>query len=132
MPRRPRQYLPGMPYHVRQRGNNRQACFFENDDRRVYLNLLQTVLKRYDVSLHAYVLMTNHVHLLMTPVAADGVSRSMQVLASRYAHHINKKYGRTGSLWEGRHKSSAVQSDRYLLTCYRYIEMNPVVNGQLN
>ncbi|MEM8499840.1 MAG: transposase [Pseudomonadota bacterium] len=126
MPRRPRQYLPGLSYHVRQRGNNRQACFFEINDRQVYVDLLQTVLKRYGVSLHAYVLMTNHVHLLMTPATIDGISRAMQVLASRYAYHINKTHGRTGSLWEGRHKSSAVESDRYLLACYRYIEMNPV------
>ena len=116
MPRRLRQYLPGMPYHVRQRGNNREACFYCDDDQRFYLELLQTMLERYSVALHAYVLMTNHVHLLMTPEYDDGISQVMKVVASRYAYHINKTYGRTGTLWEGRHKSSVVDTESYLLT----------------
>jgi putative transposase len=115
-----------MPYHVRQRGNNRQACFFEVADYQHYLDLLSIMLKRYQVSLHAYVLMTNHVHLLMTAEDKEGISQVMKVVASRYAYHMNKSYGRTGSLWEGRHKSSVVDSENYLLTCYRYIELNPV------
>jgi len=115
-----------MPYHVRQRGNNQQACFFEVADYQHYLDLLSIMLKRYQVSLHAYVLMTNHVHLLMTAEDKEGISQVMKVVASRYAYHMNKSYRRTGSLWEGRHKSSVIDSERYLLTCYRYIELNPV------
>lgn len=132
MPRRPRQYLPGMPYHVRQRGNNREACFHHPDDRLIYLDLLGSALKRYEVSLHAFVLMTNHVHLLMTPQDGEGISQVMKVVASRYAYHMNKSYQRTGTLWEGRHKSSVVDTDKYLLTCYRYIEMNPVAAHMVN
>jgi putative transposase len=129
MPRKPRMYLPGVPAHVVQRGNNRAACFFTDDDYQFYLECLGQGLRRYRVELHAYVLMTNHVHLLLTPEDADGISRLMQHLARLYVLYINKTYGRSGTLWEGRHKASLVQADRYLLTCYRYIELNPVAAG---
>jgi putative transposase len=119
-------YIPGYTYHVVQRGNNREACFFGGADYRLYLDLLGESLHRYATRLHAYVLMTNHVHLLMTPLAADSISRTMKTLASRYAFFLNKSYCRTGTIWEGRHKASIVQTDRYLLKCYRYIELNPV------
>ena len=132
MPRRARMYIAGLPFHVIQRGNNRQPCFFDADDRHLYLHLLAASLHRYEVALHAFVLMTNHVHLLMTPHAGDGVSRVMRVTGSRFAQAMNRKYERTGSLWEGRHKASVVQEDSYLLRCYRYIESNPVRAGMVS
>jgi putative transposase len=119
-------YLSGLPYHVIQRGNNREACFIEPENYLYYLELWKELSTRYGVSVHAYVLMTNHVHFLVTPDRADAVSNAMKVAGSRYAQYINKKYRRTGTLWEGRHRASLVQSDRYLLTCMRYIELNPV------
>ena len=119
-------YLPGYAYHIVQRGNNRAACFFEEENYRVYLRYLAEVLPRYGYSLHAYCLMPNHVHLLISPDHKESISNLMKVVCSRYGQYINKKYERTGSLWEGRHKASAVDSDSYLLKCYRYIELNPV------
>jgi REP-associated tyrosine transposase len=132
MPRRTRMYVAGLPYHVIQRGNNREACFYTVEDYQYYIDILEQLLSRYDVNLHAYVLMTNHVHLLATPQESDAISLLTKVLGSRYAHYINKKYDRTGTLWEGRHKSSPVDSERYLLACYRYIELNPVTAGMAN
>ncbi|MFK7865400.1 MAG: transposase [Pseudohongiellaceae bacterium] len=131
MPRRPRMYLPGYPYHIVQRGNNRELCFFEEENYAEYLNLLIDVLPRYGNALHAYCLMSNHVHLLITPSAADGISSLMRVVASRYATYMNNRYSRSGTLWEGRHKASAVDSEVYLLKCYRYIELNPVAAGMV-
>ena len=127
MPRRSRMYISGLPYHLVQRGNNREACFFEPEDYQFYAFLLEENLTRYGVHLHAYVLMTNHVHLLLTLDHEDSISRLTRTLGSRFAQYMNKKYKRTGSLWEGRHKASAVDSENYLLKCYRYIELNPVV-----
>lgn len=129
MPRRARMYLPGLPYHVFQRGNNREACFFDSEDRHYYLRLLAEASALYKVALHAYVLMTNHTHLLVTPECADSISRMTRVVGSRYAYFINKKYSRSGTLWEGRHKSCPIETETYLLTCYRYIELNPVRAG---
>ena len=126
MPRKPRMYLPDVPCHVIQRGNNRNACFFTDQDYRFYLDCLTDACRRYGVFVHAYVLMTNHVHLLMTPVRKDSISRTMQSIGRRYVQHINFAYRRTGTLWEGRHKASLVDQDSYLLTCMRYIELNPV------
>ena len=126
MPRKPRMYLPGIPAHVVQRGNNRSACFFAENDYRFYLQCLYEAQQKYRVAVHAYVLMTNHVHLLMTPADTDGISRLMQSIGRRYVQYINYTYRRSGTLWESRHKASLVQAEDYLLTCYRYIEMNPV------
>jgi putative transposase len=126
MPRRARIYLPGLPYHVVQRGNNREACFIEPENYQFYLELWKELSTRYGAAVHAYVLMTNHVHFLATPNNPSALSNTMKVAGSRYAQYINKKYRRTGTLWEGRHRASLVQSDRYLLTCMRYIELNPV------
>ncbi len=126
MPRRALSYIGGMPYHIVQRGNNRQVCFFESSDYTVYLDLWQSCSKRYGVAVHAYCLMSNHIHFLVTPDTEIGISNTMKVVGSRYAQIINQRYKRTGSLWEGRHKSSLVDSDRYLLSCYQYIELNPV------
>ena len=127
MPRKPRLYLPGIPAHVVQRGNNRDACFFADDDYQYYLEVLGQGCRRYYVELHAYCLMTNHVHLLLTQQHADrGISQVLQHVGRLYVAYINKTYRRSGTLWEGRHKASLVDADTYLLTCYRYIELNPV------
>ena len=126
MPRKPRMYLPGLPCHVVQRGNNREACFFCEDDYRLYLGCLGEACERYGVELHAYVLMTNHVHLLMTPTIEEAISRVIQSVGRRYVQYINHTYRRTGTLWEGRHKASVVDAEHYLLACYQYIELNPV------
>ncbi|MCU7854046.1 MAG: transposase [Candidatus Thiodiazotropha sp. (ex Monitilora ramsayi)] len=131
MPRKPRIYLPGIPCHVIQRGNNRDACFYSDQDYRFYLDCLERACSRYKVLLHAYVLMTNHVHLLMTPSDAYGISRVMQSLGRRYVQYINRVYRRSGTLWEGRHKASIVDAEKYLLTCMRYIELNPVRAGMV-
>ena len=127
MPRRKRMYLPGYPYHIVQRGNNREACFVEPENYQYYLGLWKECTRRYGLAVHAYCLMTNHIHFLVTPDSEGSISRAMQVVGSRYAYYLNKSYRRTGTVWEGRHKSSLVQSERYLLTCMRYIELNPVV-----
>ena len=126
MPRKPRFYLKGIPCHIVQRGNNRQACFFCDEDFDFYINSLQTALQRYDVKLHAFVLMTNHVHLLLTPDDTAGISHVMQSVGRDYVRYINKHYRRSGTLFEGRHKASMIDSSQYLLQCQRYIELNPV------
>jgi putative transposase len=132
MPRLARTYLPGYPYHIVQRGNNREACFISIDDYQFYLDLWDECARRYGVCIHAWCLMTNHIHFLVTPDRKDSISFAMKVIGSRYAQYFNKTYRRTGTLWEGRHKSSLVQSDRYLLTCMRYIELNPVAAGMVD
>jgi putative transposase len=119
-------YLSGLPYHIVQRGNNREACFIEPENYQFYLELWKELSIRYGVAVHAYVLMTIHVHFLATTNNEMAISNTMKVVGSRYAQYINKKYRRTGTLWEGRHRASLVQSDRYLLTCMRYIELNLV------
>jgi len=124
-------YFAGMPYHVVQRGNNREACFVEPENYQFYLELWKTLSKRYAVAVHAYCLMTNHVHFLVTPGDEAALSNTMKVVGSRYAQYMNLRYKRTGTLWEGRHRSSLVQSDKYLLTCSRYIELNPVRAGMV-
>lgn len=126
MPRRVRLYLENTPVHVVQRGNNRQACFFGVEDFQKYLEVLQEASKQEGCNVHAYVLMTNHVHLLATPQTTESLPRMMQAIGRRYVQWVNARYRRTGTLWEGRYKTSLVQSDRYVLMCYRYIEMNPV------
>lgn len=125
-------YLSGLPYHVVQRGNNREPCFFEHENYQYYLGLWKTLSRRYGVSVHAYCLMTNHIHFLATPSTETGMSNTMKVVGSRYAQYINQKYKRTGTLWEGRHRSSLVQTERYFLICMRYIELNPVRAGMVN
>ncbi len=126
MPRRPRHYIPGMTYHIVQRGNNRSLCFYEPADQRQYLEIWASISKRYGVRVHAYCLMSNHVHILATCGDVDSISRTMRVVGSTYALYINQKYQRTGTLWEGRHRASVIQSSRHLLNCYLYIEQNPV------
>jgi putative transposase len=131
MPRLPRIRVPGITFHIVQRGNDRSRTFFVNDDYRAYLYLLSLMSQRYETEVHAYVLMTNHVHLLMTTKLADGVSRTMQQVAAGYSRRINERLKRTGTLWEGRFKSSPIDSEYYCLACYRYIEMNPVRAGMV-
>lgn len=126
MPRRPRLDLPGVAQHVIQRGNDRQPCFFVVDDYVRYRDDLRDIAAQEGCAIHAYVLMNNHVHLLMTPAAAGSVSRLMQALGRRYVRYVNDRHERTGTLWEGRFKSCLVGDERYLLQCYRYIELNPV------
>lgn len=126
MPRKLRAYLPFIPCHIVTRGNNREACFYCDDDYLFYLECLADACARYDVYLHAYVLMTNHVHLLLTPKTEEGISKVMQSLGRRYVQYINVTYRRSGTLWESRHKSSLIDAEPYLLACYRYIELNPV------
>ncbi|RDE22355.1 transposase [Motiliproteus coralliicola] len=126
MARLKRLVLPGQPHHVIVRGNNRQAVFVTDEDYRFYLEKLVELCERYRCAIHAYVLMTNHVHLLVTPDTKDGLGRLMQGMGRYYVRYFNHCYRRTGALWEGRFKSAPVDSERYLLTCYRYIELNPV------
>lgn len=126
MPRKPRFNLPGVPQHIVQRGNNHTRCFFAERDYRQYLDDLAVSAEKYGGEIHAYVLMTNHVHLLVTPLEKYAVSQMMQALGRRYVYYINKQYDRSGTLWEGRYRSSLVDSEAYLLTCMRYIELNPV------
>ena len=126
MARLPRLNLPGIPQHVIQRGNNRHVCFYTEQDYTVYLSKLKEYSEKYQVAVHSYVLMTNHVHLLMTPEEGNGVSKLIQSLGRYYVRYVNKTHGRTGTLWEGRYKSTLVDSENYFLTVSRYIELNPV------
>lgn len=132
MSRKPRFYLPNVPVHAVQRGNNCQAIFFNEADYKVYLDWLKVAANKYSCQIHAYVLMTNHVHLLITPNSRDGLSRLFQYIGRYYVSYINKTYGRTGTLWEGRYKANMVEQECYLLNCYRYIELNPVRAGMVN
>ena len=131
MARLPRLNIPGIPQHVIQRGNNKQASFFSDKDYAVYLDKLKLYSEKYSVAVHSYVLMTNHVHLLMTPETEKGVSQLMQSLGRSYVRYINQTYDRSGTLWEGRYKSTLVDSDNYFLTVSRYMELNPVRAGMV-
>jgi len=126
MARLPRFDLPGIPQHVVQRGNNRLPCFLDDADRQRYLRCLHQALVRFRCRLHAYVLMSNHVHLLLTPTEKGAVSRLMHTFSRNYVGLFNGRHGRTGTLWEGRYKACLVDSGRYFLACSRYIELNPV------
>jgi putative transposase len=126
LPRKPRFFLPNIPVHIVQRGHSREPVFFENSDYAAYLHWVEEAADRYDCAIHAYVLMTNHVHFLVTPSDKEGVSRMMQYIGRRYVPYINYTYGTSGSIWEGRYKASLIHDEKYLLTCMRYIELNPV------
>ena len=132
MPRRARIVVPGLPLHVVQRGNNKAVCFFSDDDHRFYLHQLARLSGQTACDVHAYCLMTNHVHLLLTPRHADACARLMRRLDLLHSQYLNRKYRRTGSLWEGRFRSCIVDSETYLLQCYRYIESNPVRAGMVS
>ena len=126
MPRKPRFFLPDVPVHIVQRGHSREPVFFENDDYSAYLHWVDEAADRYDCALHAYVLMTNHIHFLVTPQDKQGAILMMQHIGRRYTPYINHTYGSSGSIWEGRYKASLIHDEDYLLTCMRYIELNPV------
>jgi len=126
MPRRPRIILPGIPLHMIQRGNNRQACFYADEDYLAYLDCLGEYARTSHCAVHAYVLMTNHVHLLVTPETKSGAGELMKRLGQRYVQYTNRTYRRSGTLWEGRFRSCLTQEESYVLSCYRYIELNPV------
>lgn len=129
MPRKPRMDFGGCSYHLIQRGNNHQNCFFNDNDRNFYLTSLQIAAEQYHVDIHAYVLMTNHVHMLVTPRKDGATSLLMQSIGRRYVRYINDNYQRTGTLWEGRFKSIHIDCEKQMLACQRYIELNPVRAG---
>ena len=126
MPRQCRYFIPGIPQHVITRGVDRQAVFFDEQDYTLYLKALQNAAATNECLIHAYVLMTNHVHLLLTPGRQRSLPRMMQAMGRNYVQRLNVRYRRTGTLWEGRYKASLVQDSNYFLTCQRYIELNPV------
>ncbi len=129
MARLPRLTAPGLAHHLIQRGNNRQAIFFDEVDCLRYLGDLSQLAAAHALAIHAYVLMPNHVHLVATPPDREAMSRLMQALGRRYVRWFNARHRRTGTLWEGRYRSTVVDTDRYLLACMRYVELNPVRAG---
>lgn len=131
MARLPRLTLPGYPHHVIQRGNNRQAIFAEAADYQTLLDLLDENARRFGVAIHAYVLMGNHFHLLVTPQTAGALPQMMQAVGRRYVRYFNDRQQRSGTLWEGRYKSTVIQAERYLLACMAYIDLNPVRAGMV-
>lgn len=131
MARLGRYFLAEQPLHLIQRGNNREAVFFGEEDYERYYTWLAAASTDNGCAIHAYVLMTNHVHLLVTPKAPDSVPRMMQSLGRRYVRHVNATYRRTGTLWEGRYRAAAIDSETYFLSCCRYIELNPVRAGMV-
>jgi putative transposase len=126
MPRTARLRIPGLPLHIVHRGHNRKPCFFRDADYLRYLRMLEQSSQQFECEVHAFVLMTNHVHLLVSPREASSISWFMKRVAQEHAQYINKALVRSGALWEGRYYSSHVDCDSYLLSCYRYIESNPV------
>jgi len=129
MSRLPRLTAPGLPHHLIQRGNNRQTIFVDEFDCALFLRELAELAGVHGLAIHAYVLMPNHVHLLATPVQHETLGRLMQALGRRYVRRFNDRHRRTGTLWEGRYRSAVVETDRYLLACMRYIDLNPVRAG---
>ncbi len=131
MARLPRFVIPGQPQHIIVRGINREAIFCQEKDYQFYLEKLRYASEKYGCQLHAYVLMTNHVHLLLTPDTEAGIGKTIQSIGRYYVQYFNYHYQRTGTLWEGRYKATLIDSEQYLLTCYRYIELNPVRAGMV-
>jgi len=131
MARLPRLTVPGYPHHIIQRGNNRQAIFASVADYQTFLALLHENAQKFGVAVHAYVLMSNHFHLLASPETDDGLPLMMQAAGRRYVRYFNDSQGRSGTLWEGRYRSTLIQTDRYLLTCMAYIDLNPVRAGMV-
>ncbi|MEM7206774.1 MAG: transposase [Pseudomonadota bacterium] len=132
MARLPRFILPGQPQHVIVRGNNREPILCDQHDYLIYLEKLIDACTHHECDVHAYVLMTNHVHLLMTPHTEHGIGKTMQSVGRCYVQYFNYHYHRTGTLWEGRYKATLIDSEQYLLSCYRYIELNPVRANMVN
>ena len=131
MARLPRLTLPGHLHHVIQRGNNRQSIFADREDFETMFSLLADNAQKFGVAVHAYVLMDNHFHLLATPTTADGLPQMMQAVGRRYVQYFNRRHARTGTLWEGRYRSTVLQPERYLLPCMVYLDLNPVRAGQV-
>lgn len=131
MARLPRLTVPGYPHHIIQRGNNRQAIFSSAADYQMLLALLEENAQKFGVALHAYALMSNHFHLLATPATAEGLPQMMQAVGRRYVRYFNGKEGRSGTLWEGRYRSTLIETERYLLACMVYIDLNPVRAGMV-
>lgn len=129
MARLPRLTIPGYPHHIIQRGNNRQPIFAANADYETLLSMLEEHARKAEVAIHAYVLMSNHLHLLATPQTQEGIPEMMQAVGRRYVRYFNQRQERTGTLWEGRYRSTLIQSERYLLACMAYIDLNPVRAG---
>ena len=129
MPRKPRLYLPDQPQHVVVRGHNRDPVLAREDDFRYLYKCLRDAAHQYGLAIHAWVFMHNHLHLLVTPDNKQSLPKTMQSVGRRYAQYFNRSYHRSGALWEGRYKCSLVDTERYLLECYRYIELNPVRAG---
>jgi putative transposase len=129
MPRQPRLIVPEIAAHIVQRGNDRRNCFRQDSDHMLYLLHLRELAAKTGCAVHAYCLMTNHVHLLLTPAQPDSCTVLMRDLGQRYVQYFNRRYGRTGTLWEGRFRSCLVESASYVLACHRYIELNPVRAG---
>lgn len=130
--RLPRFILPGQPQHVIQRGNNRNEIFCAEADYRFYLDKLKAAAAKHGCAIHAYVLMTNHVHLLMTPESEAAIGKTMQTLGRYYVQYYNYRYHRTGTLWDGRYRATLIDTETYLLVCMRYIELNPVRAGMVS
>jgi putative transposase len=131
MARLPRLTVPGYPHHIIQRGNNRQPIFGGTADYELLLGLIDEHARKQHVALHAYVLMSNHFHLLATPETAEGIPQMMQAVGRRYVRNYNLRYARTGTLWEGRYRSTLIQAERYLLACMVYLDLNPVRAGMV-
>ncbi len=131
MARLPRFILPGQPQHIIQRGNNRQPIFAADGDYQFFRDALAEAAAKHQLAIHAYVWMTNHIHLLATPGQPDSIGKVFQSAGRRYVQYFNQTYQRTGTLWEGRYRATVVDSDRYLLTLMRYIELNPVRAGMV-
>ena len=131
MARLPRLTVPGYPHHIIQRGNNRQAICSGPADYELLLSLIDEHARKQQVAIHAYVLMSNHFHLLATPETAEGIPQMMQAVGRRYVRTYNLRHARTGTLWEGRYKSTLIQAERYLLACMVYIDLNPVRAGMV-
>ena len=131
MARLPRLTLAGYPHHIIQRGNNRQVIFVDRQDFEHMLGLLTENARKFGVAVHAYVLMDNHFHLLATPATTEALPLMMQAVGRSYVRYFNDRHGRSGTLWEGRYRSTLIQTDRYLLTCMVYIDLNPVRAGMV-
>lgn len=131
MARLPRLTLAGHLHHVIQRGNNRQPIFADREDRETMLSLLADNAAKYGGAVHAYVLMDNHFHLLVTPATAEGLPQMMQAIGRRYVQYFNRRHARTGTLWEGRYRCTVLQPERWLLPCMVYLDLNPVRAGEV-
>jgi putative transposase len=131
MARLPRYFVPGVPLHLIQRGNNRQVIFADDEDFAFFRDCLLDASRREGLAIHAYVFMTNHVHLLATPANETSAGRTLQSVGRRFVQYFNHRYGRTGTLWDGRYKSTVIDAESYMLTCSRYIELNPVCAGMV-